>query len=118
MRLSVVEPAPGPPGRLWPLSLVYRPGGRELRPSYPKPGAASRLGVVPLPDSGTYSHFPHHQVFFYFIIHVVFPVECRSLQDVAGHKFMSHVEVDVIRPGENACIIFFLKVLYSALYHS
>lgn len=46
----------------------YHPGGRELRPSYPKPGAASRLGVVPLPDGGTYSHFPHHQVSFFFFL--------------------------------------------------
>lgn len=48
MRLSAAGPAPGPPGRLYPLSPVHRPGGCELNLGQVRDGG---LEVVRLPDS-------------------------------------------------------------------
>lgn len=48
MCLSAAGPAPGPPGRLYPLSPVHRPGGCELNLGQVRDGG---LEVVHLPDS-------------------------------------------------------------------
>lgn len=52
MRLSAAGPAPGPPGRLYPLSPVHRPGGCELNLGQVRDGG---LEVVRLPDSISFS---------------------------------------------------------------
>lgn len=62
MRLSAAGPAPGPPGRLYPLSPVHRPGGCELNLGQVRDGG---LEVVRLPDSIETVSFSLQVVFVY-----------------------------------------------------